>query len=572
MADAAPRTDRAPRAPRASLARLDPHLHPLGVALGTAFALLAMTPSLLPRDWLFQGVVSGLSAAAGYGIGVALHWLARRSRHWPSASARVRAAVPGWLPRARWLGLVLVPVALLVMLVVAASWQRELATLMGMDRPTTSGWLRAGPVLVAVAALVVAGARGVRWLARVIGRGLYRRTRLPRRAASVVGALLAGLLVVVLANDVALRWALSVTDSAFSSLNDRDHPDVEQPQAGTRSGSPASLVGWESLGREGRRFVASGPSADELALAGGAPAQQPVRVYVGLETAGTAQERAELALAELDRTGAFERAVLAVVTTTGSGWVNAEAVDGLELLHAGDTAVVATQYSYLPSWLSFLVDRPRVEEEGRVLLDTVSARVEAMPEGSRPRLLVYGESLGSRGSEHAFTTLADIRAHTDGVVWVGPPHSNEVWRSLVERRDPGTPEVAPVYASGLVVRFAADADALAQPPTPWLEPRVVYLQHASDPIVWWSPSLLLRRPDWLEEPRGADVLPSMTWYPVVTFWQVSADMTNSQSVPPGHGHSYGDLVLDAWVAVGAPEGWTDADTERARAVLTAQPG
>jgi uncharacterized membrane protein len=271
---------------------------------------------------------------------------------------------------------------------------------------------------------------------------------------------------------------------------------------------------------------------------------------------------------ELERTGAFGRSVLAVVTTTGTGWVNEPAPESLELLYGGDTAIVATQYSYLPSWLSFLVDRSRSEQAGRLLFDAVHARVDQLPEGDRPRLLVYGESLGSQGSEAAFTTLGDIRAQAEGVLWVGPPNSNLLWSSLVERRDPGSLEVEPVYASGLIVRFASDPADLAQPPTPWIAPRVLYLQHPSDPIVWWSPELLFRRPDWLEEPRGDDVLPAMSWYPVVTFWQITADLTHAQSVPDGHGHNYSDLILDAWVAVAAPDGWTAADTTRVRHVIT----
>jgi uncharacterized membrane protein len=174
---------------------------------------------------------------------------------------------------------------------------------------------------------------------------------------------------------------------------------------------------------------------------------------VGLATAPTPQERADLAVAELERTGAFDRSVLAVVTTTGIGWINSPAPESLELMYGGDTAIVTTQYSYLPSWLSFVVDRSRSEEAGRLLFDAVHARVAALPNGHRPRLLVYGESLGSQGSEAAFTTLGDIRAQTDGVLWVGPPNSNRLWSSLVARRDPGTAEVKPVYASGLVVRF-----------------------------------------------------------------------------------------------------------------------
>jgi len=96
---------------------------------------------------------------------------------------------------------------------------------------------------------------------------------------------------------------------------------------------------------------------------------------------------------------------------------------------------------------------------------------------------------------------------------------------------------------------------------------VLFLQHASDPIVWYSPDLLTARPDWLREPPGQDRTASMRWYPIVTFWQVGADMTNAASVPFGHGHNYGESLLDGWAAVAPPRGWTPEDTARIRAVL-----
>jgi uncharacterized membrane protein len=126
-----------------------------------------------------------------------------------------------------------------------------------------------------------------------------------------------------------------------------------------------------------------------------------------------------------------------------------------------------------------------------------------------------------------------------------------------------------VYASGLIVRFADSVADLDRPDTPWLEPRILYLQNASDPIVWWTPALLVDRPDWLVDERASDVNPAMSWYPLVTFWQVTADLTHAKDVPDGHGHNYGDLILDGWVAVAAPDGWTPADTERVRRVLDA---
>ena len=98
---------------------------------------------------------------------------------------------------------------------------------------------------------------------------------------------------------------------------------------------------------------------------------------------------------------------------------------------------------------------------------------------------------------------------------------------------------------------------------------MLFLQHPSDPVVWWSPDLLFSRPEWLIEPRGQDRTALMHWYPVVTFWQVSADLTNAERVPGGHGHNYSNDILDGWVAVAPPNGWTAADTERIRAALKA---
>ena len=85
---------------------------------------------------------------------------------------------------------------------------------------------------------------------------------------------------------------------------------------------------------------------------------------------------------------------------------------------------------------------------------------------------------------------------------------------------------------------------------------MVYLQHPSDPITWWSPALMVRRPDWLAEPRGYDVLPSMRWFPFVTFWQVTADMAVSNGVPAGHGHNFGATPVAAWAHIAPPDGWT----------------
>ena len=84
----------------------------------------------------------------------------------------------------------------------------------------------------------------------------------------------------------------------------------------------------------------------------GEPARQPIRVYASLESAASSQERAELLLAEIDRTRALERSVFALFSPTGSGYVNYVATETLEYLTRGDCASAAIQYSVLPSALS----------------------------------------------------------------------------------------------------------------------------------------------------------------------------------------------------------------------------
>ncbi|MEU4316742.1 alpha/beta hydrolase [Nocardia sp. NPDC024068] len=543
-------------------------LNYVGLVVATVFFALSVTPSLLPRDWMFQGLISGINAAIGYGAGCLLEWLFRL---WVRPRLTRIPSPPTWSRYAMKSAVLLTAVLSAgYMLVQSAHWQRELAALMGMEGTTTPAYLRTGGLSLTVGVLVVACYRTLRELALFLARELNRWVRVPRELAPSAGFLLMVLLLVTLFNGVAGRAFFAVANSAFSVRNDNRSEYAVQPELPERSGSPDSLAAWETLGFEGRWFVSHGPGADRIARVTGRPAREPVRAYVGLESVrDTGQTQAELAVAELERTGAFDREVLVVVTTTGTGWVNSMAANAIEYMYGGDSAIVATQYSYLPSALSFLADRGKVADEGRELFDAVYDRIRARPADDRPKLLVYGESLGSQGSEAAFDGLADLRAKVDGALWVGPPNSNRLWQQFVSRRDPGSPETSPVYADGLVIRFAATRDELARPGPEWRAPRIAYLQHPSDPIVWWSPDLALTRPDWLSEPRGSDVSPRMHWAPLVTFWQVSADLTNAQGVRDGHGHRYGSLVLDGWAAVAQPPGWSPELAERIRLEIEA---
>ncbi|HTN99582.1 MAG TPA: alpha/beta-hydrolase family protein, partial [Microthrixaceae bacterium] len=75
------------------------------------------------------------------------------------------------------------------------------------------------------------------------------------------------------------------------------------------------------------------------------------------------------------------------------------------------------------------------------------------------------------------------------------------------------------------------------------------------------------KPDWIDGPRAPDHSPDMRWLPVVTFWQVVGDLPFAGEVPGGHGHIFGSNVVNGWLAVNSPDGWTDAQTTKLRGLM-----
>jgi len=462
------------------------------------------------------------------------------------------------------------------MVVPAAAWQRDVSALMGIEGPATASYLRTLTVAVLVGTALIAVARLLKDAIAVLARLMIRRWDVNDEVATFIGSAIVVVLLITLINGVLLRGLLAGASTVFQPRNMTTRPGVEQPQQPERSGSADSFASWATLGFQGRNFVGTGPDAAQLTELNGRPAKEPIRIYAGLQSAATTEARVAVLLSELQRTRAFERKLLVIIPTTGTGWVDPVATRAIESLYNGDTALVAMQYSYLPSWISFLADRQKSVEAGRAMVDAIHRRWLQWPVERRPKLALYGESLGSMAGQGAFGYLPDVvEADFSAVLWVGPPNESRLWRALTERRDPGTPEVKPRYDNGRTVRFAqasspAEIAEVAAAP-PWSGTRVMFLQHASDPVVWWAPDLVSRKPDWLKEPPGFDRSPAMRWYPIVTFWQLTADMagnvTNSAGAPAGHGHNYGDSQLDGWVAVAAPEGWTGFDTDRIRRSL-----
>lgn len=529
-----------------------------GTALGLVFIWLSLTPSLLPRGPLFQGLVSGGAGAFGYMLGVFVVWLVRYMLS--------RDTTPP-APRQAWIALAVIGViGQVLMIFYFHTWQDEVRDLNGVAR--MGFWDHPLTAVLSIVTLFVLVEIGqlIGKLVRFLVRQLERVA--PPRVSAVVVVVLLLALTIALLNGVVVRFAMSTINRTFAAVNDETDPDFPAPTSPLRSGGPGSLASWESLGHQGRVFVAAGPTVEELTAFNGRPAVEPIRAYAGLHSADGIKATAELAARELQRTGGLDRDVVAVATTTGTGWINEAEASALEYMYNGDTAIVSMQYSFLPSWLSFLVDKENARQAGQALFEAVDALIREMPEGQRPRLVVFGESLGSFGGEAPFLALNNLVARTDGALFSGPTFNNTIWTQLTRDRDPGSPMWLPIYDNGESVHFAARAEDLKRPDAPWDDPRVVYLQHASDPIAWFNPDLLFAEPDWLKEPRGYDVSGRMQWIPVVTFLQVSADMAVAVDVPDGHGHVYVKDVANAWAAILQPPGWTPEKTERLRPLLS----
>ncbi|RFU19689.1 hypothetical protein D0Z06_20165 [Geodermatophilus marinus] len=349
----------------------------------------------------------------------------------------------------------------------------------------------------------------------------------------------------------------AVWHRAMRRIEARTTADVPvlEPDEGDRwvpptvSGGPGSLVAWERMGRDGRLHALASVRPEPLpdrpdgvpdlsiGTVMGTPARAtPAQVYVGLDNAPTPRARVDLAMAELERTGAFDRSLLVLVSPTGTGYVNYVAVAALQYLALGDVATVTLQYSRRPSPLSLgMVKTAR--EQNRLLWLRVLQRLRERP-GRRPRVVVFGESLGAHTSQDVFLhwgTLGLDAMGIDRALWIGTPYGSGWMRQVTrgDRLDVDTDAVAVVndhdQYTALVGRRGRS-------------PRFVLLSHDNDGVTKFGPDLLWYPPDWLGptrprpepvpggSPRG--IPPAMRWRPLTTFFQSLVDMKNAQTSGP----------------------------------------
>lgn len=519
----------------------------LGVIAALAMYAVSVSPSLMARSWAWHAVASGILVACGYVAGVVVQNVAQLVIRLTGLT--ISASEPVELGFRIGIGALF---ALWWIYAVVQSYRRarKAAALVNMPGETFGEYLlgTAGAVVVSWMLLRIVGAlNGLCWMLIA-----SLDAHMPRPAAIVVSMVILFAIMFFLTSKVILRGGIGFFRRKAEQLNMRTARGIYQPVVPERSASPASSVTWESVGGQGRVFLGRGPSRLDIAQVCGGVAMEPIRVYSGMPTGGSGIEQAAATVvAELHRTGAFDRAVILIAASTGSGWVDEWQVQPLEFLTRGNCATASLQYSYVPSALNWLTGLEPAQEASAALFAAVRAELDLMDEADRPALFVCGESLGAFASQSVFESFEDVLARVDGALWVGTPSFTPMHAALTAARHKGSPEVAPVVHNARRVRFVNEpsdlrTDLYGRELGPWGFPRVVYAQHPSDPVVWWTNKLIWTQPDWLRERAGRDVSMNVEFTRFATYIQVLADLPVAGTAPGGHGHTYHEELIPLW--------------------------
>ena len=522
----------------------------LGVIAALAMYAVSVAPSLMARSWAWHAIASGVLVTCGYVGGVIVQNVGTRVIR--VTGLTISASEPVELGFRVGIA-ALFAVWWLYAVIQSYRRARKASKLVNMPGENLGEYLLGAAGSVVVAWCLLAIVEAFIQVGRMLIAALAAYMISP--AAVVVGVAIVCVIVFFLTSNVILRGGIGFFRHHAEQMNTRTARGIYRPFVLERSASASSPVTWESVGGQGRVFLGRGPSRLDIAQVSGGEAKEPIRVYAGMPTGGAGIEQAaSTVVAELHRTGAFDRAVILLATSTGSGWVDEWQVQPLEFLTRGDCATASLQYSYVPSALNWLTGLEPSQKASAVLFRAVRAELDSMDRADRPALFVCGESLGAFASQSVFSCANDALESVDGALWVGTPAFTPMHAALTAARHKGSPEVAPVVDNARRVRFVNEpsdlrTDLYGRELGPWGFPRLVYAQHPSDPVVWWNKKLIWTQPDWLRERAGRDVSRDVEFTRFVTFIQVLADLPVAGTAPGGHGHTYHEELIPLWRAI-----------------------
>lgn len=518
------------------------------VLIAVLFFSLTLTPSLMPRAQLVQGAVGGVVAAVGYMLAVVFIWC-WRFIELPIPSRKRQALLSKFCWSVAVLGM-------LFSFSQSTHWQNATRSTFGLAPLDHSIFLIIGPVAVVVFLVLWIAGHSFQYALALVDRTLERI--LPKRISLSISFVVVLWIFWAAIDGLLVRKALDIANKSFEAADTLIAPDMPPPSQNDRSGSSASLIDWQELGGQGRDFISTGPSAQEISSFSRNKALEPIRVYVGRRSAETFEDRAELALKELIRVGGFDRSTLIVIVPTGTGWMDPNGQDPMEFMLGGDVATVAVQYSYLTSFLSLATNPEYGTAQAHALFDVIYDYWTRLPRDSRPRFYVHGLSQGAFNSQSTLPLLDLLRDPIDGALWVGSPFLSPIWKRVRADRQPDSPSWRPRFGNSSLIRTMNQRGLTNPVENPWGPIRLIFLNYPSDPIVVFDFDLAFQRPDWLRDQRPPDVAPKLIWFPLVTMFQIALDMTISLKIP-GYGHYYiARDYIDAWAGLlELPEWSTD---------------
>ena len=294
---------------------------------------------------------------------------------------------------------------------------------------------------------------------------------------------------------------------------------------------------------------------------------EPLRVYVGLNSAETAEQRAELALAELIRVGAFGRAVLVIATPTGTGWVDPAGLGRSRSCIVAMSRRSRCDISSLPSWLSLLIEPDYGADTARAVFHVVYDYWRTLPRSGGRAFICSGLA-----SAHGIPTcrrISSTSSRTPIKVRSGwaPPGQRDLAQGDRDAwsREPG---LAAAFSRRIALPLYYPAQRTQHQHALGADPHSLFAVPLRPDCFFRDPLLASARLD--ESTESPDVASEIRWIPVVTFVQQICDMMTATTTPRGVGHVYAAAhYLDGWIAVTEPQGWNEDGLARLREWLNA---
>ena len=398
-------------------------------------------------------------------------------------------------------------------------------------------------VAAGVGLLAVAGTE--QWLARSISAKLTPRVGPVDLASPWLG------------HSIALTLFAAGGLGAFSQVKKRierggDVVEAAYPDPPTNefvSAGPNSLFGFDTIGKEGRRFVLMALSPAEIRAVMGEPAMPPIRIVAGFESTRDTRARAALCLAEMDRLGAFDRELICVASPTGVGYVSYVFTEAMEYLTLGNCATVMPQYALVPSALA-LGDTGDGAKLQRLVLRGIAERVAKLPEHRRPKVVQFGESLGAQVALDAAYPRGTRMFADEGVsggLYLGVPFRTLAWTAWIHDRTRFDPD-------GVMCAISEPAALAELSPEERAKVSHLMVVHHDDPVNKFGYRQAVRPPWWMGHPdtRPPKVPREVMWRPITTFIITLIDLKNGMELTPGEfarrGHDYRIDTVDSILA------------------------